>query len=127
MRFAQVDNPPMELFRPPGRRTRPAVLALALAALAVLAVPARAAPGRAGPTTLAGARAEAARLQQEVARLDLKVETLAEAHTAAQARLDGLIQAAHRHQEALERSEQASRRPGRPMPATSATCTPAGP
>jgi cell wall-associated NlpC family hydrolase len=104
MRFAQVDNPPMELFRLPGRRTRPAVLALALA---VLAVPARAAPGRAGPTTLAGARAEAARLQQEVARLDLKVETLAEAHTAAQARLDGLIQAAHRHQEALERSEQA--------------------
>jgi hypothetical protein len=42
-----------------------------------------------------------------VARLDLKVETLAEAHTAAQARLDGLIQAAHRHQEALERSELA--------------------
>ena len=53
------------------------------------------------------ARAEAARLQQEVARLDLKVETLAEAYAATQARLDGLIQAAHRHQEALERSEQA--------------------
>jgi cell wall-associated NlpC family hydrolase len=35
------------------------------------------------------------------------VETLAEAHTATQARLDGLIQAAHRHQEALERSELA--------------------
>jgi peptidoglycan DL-endopeptidase CwlO len=35
------------------------------------------------------------------------VETLAEAHSATQARLDGLIQAAHRHQEALERSELA--------------------
>ncbi len=44
-------------------------------------------------------------MQQEVARLDVKVETLAEAHSAAQARLDGLIQAAHRHQAALERWE----------------------
>jgi peptidoglycan DL-endopeptidase CwlO len=101
MGFAQVDKCPMDLFRLVGRRTRPAVLALALA------VPARAAPGRPGPTTLAGARAEAARLQQEVARLDLKVETLAESYAATQARLDGLIQAAHRHQEALERSELA--------------------
>ena len=32
----------------------------------------------------------------EVDRLDVRVETLAEAHAAAQARLDGLIQAAHR-------------------------------
>ena len=71
MRLAQVDNPPMELFRLPGWRTRPAMLALALAALAVLAVPAR------------------VDLKVET----LKVETLAEAHTAAQARLDGLIQA----------------------------------
>ena len=92
MGFAQVDKCPMDLFRLVGRRTRPAVVALALAALAV---------------TLAGARAEAARLQQEVARLDLKVETLAESYAATQARLDGLIQAAHRHQEALERSELA--------------------
>ena len=43
------------------------MLALGLAALAAgLAVPARASPGRPGPTTLAGARAQAARLQQEV-------------------------------------------------------------
>jgi len=92
----------------PRRLPRPAVLALGLAALAAcLAVPARAAPGRPGPTTLAGARAEAARLQQEVARLDLKVETLAERHTGTQARLEGLIQAAHRQQDTLERSEQA--------------------
>ena len=90
MGFAQVDKCPMDLFRLVGRRTRPAVLMLA-----VLAV------------TLAGARAEAARLQQEVARLDLKVETLAESYAATQARLDGLIQAAHRHQGALERSELA--------------------
>jgi hypothetical protein len=41
-----------------------------------------------------------------VDRLDVQVETLAEAH-AAQARLDGLIQAAHRHQADLERSELA--------------------
>src|SRR5918998_619162 len=41
-----------------------------------------------------------------LAPLDVKVETLAEAHSAAQAKLDGLIQAAHRHQAALERSEQ---------------------
>jgi peptidoglycan DL-endopeptidase CwlO len=108
MGFAQVDKCPMDLFRLVGRRTRPAVVALALAALAVtLAVPARAAPGRPGPTALAGARAEAARLQHEVARLDLKVEILAESYAATQARLDGLIQAAHRHQQALERSELA--------------------
>jgi septal ring factor EnvC (AmiA/AmiB activator) len=108
MGFAQVDKCPMERFRPRERVPRPAVVALGLAALAAsLAVPARATPGQAGPTTLAGARAEAARLQQEVARLDLEVETLAEAHTATQARLDGLIQAAHRHQAALERSEPA--------------------
>src|SRR5215211_9115295 len=106
MGFAQVDKCPMDLFRLVGRRTRPAVLMLAVLAV-TLAVPARAAPGRPGPTILAGAMAEAARLQQEVARLDLKVETLAESYAATQARLDGLIQAAHRHQEALERSELA--------------------
>jgi peptidoglycan DL-endopeptidase CwlO len=108
MGSARVDNCPMERSRPCRRLPRPAVLALGLAALAAcLAVPARAAPGQPGPRTLAGARADAARLQQEVARLDLKVETLAEAHTATQARLDGLIQAAHRQQATLERSEQA--------------------
>jgi hypothetical protein len=42
-----------------------------------------------------------------VDRLNVQVETLAEAHAAAQARLDGLIQAAHRHQADLERSELA--------------------
>jgi hypothetical protein len=68
MGFAQVDKCPMDLFRLVGRRTRPAVLGLALAVLAV---------------------------------------TLAESYAATQARLDGLIQAAHRHQEALERSELA--------------------
>jgi cell wall-associated NlpC family hydrolase len=90
---------------------RPGAVAVLLAAVAavaaLLAVPARAAPGEPGPASLATARAEAARLQQAVARLDLRVETLAEAHAAAQARLDGLIQAAHRHQAELERSEQA--------------------
>jgi len=79
---------------------------LAVAALAAsFAPPAQATPGRPGPATLGSARAEAARLEREVARLDLEVETLAEAHSAAQARLDGLIQAAHRNQAALERSE----------------------
>jgi cell wall-associated NlpC family hydrolase len=111
MGFAQVDNRRMEPFhlrRPRPRRpwARPAAVALVLAALvAAPAMPALAAPGEPGPTTLAAARAEAARLQKEVARLDVSVETLAEAHSAAQARLDGLIQAAHRHQAALERSE----------------------
>ncbi|HJW62987.1 MAG TPA: hypothetical protein VJ849_05765, partial [Actinomycetes bacterium] len=91
---------------PIGRR--PAAVVLGLAALAAcLAMPARATPGAHGPTTLAGARAEAARLQQEVASLDVRVETLAEAHAAAQSRLEGLIQAAHRHQADLERSELA--------------------
>jgi cell wall-associated NlpC family hydrolase len=42
-----------------------------------------------------------------VDELDVKVEILAEAHSAAQARLDGLIQAAHRHQDELEQSELA--------------------
>jgi peptidoglycan DL-endopeptidase CwlO len=91
-----------------GRWARPTAVALGLAALAAcLAMPARATPGTPGPTSLAGARAEAARLQQEVASLDVRVETLAEAHAAAQSRLEGLIQAAHRHQADLERSERA--------------------
>ena len=103
MGLAQVDNRGMG---PIGRR--PAAVVLGLAALAAcLAMPARATPGAPGPTSLAGARAEAARLQQEVARLDVRVETLAEAHAAAQSRLEGLIQAAHRHQADLERSELA--------------------
>jgi cell wall-associated NlpC family hydrolase len=83
------------------------VLAALLAVAAFLATPVLAAPGDPGPLTLATARAEAARLQREVDRLDLRVETLAEDHGAAQARLDGLIQAAHRHQGRLERAEQA--------------------
>ena len=103
MGLAQVDNRGME---PIGRR--PAAVVLGLAALAAcLAMPARATPGALGPTALAGARAASARLQQEVARLDVRVETLAEAHAAAQSRLEGLIQAAHRHQADLERSELA--------------------
>jgi hypothetical protein len=110
MGLAQVDNPGME---PIGRRraavargrwARPAAAALGLAGLAAcLAMPARATPGTPGPTSLA----EAARLQQEVASLDVRVGTLAEAHAAAQSRLEGLIQAAHRHQADLERSELA--------------------
>jgi cell wall-associated NlpC family hydrolase len=114
MGFAQVDNGCMEPCRPGRRWVRPAVVALALAALtAVLPVPASlAAPEpagrpRSGPEALAAARAEAARLQREVDALDVEVETLAEAHSAAQARLDGLIQAAHRHQAELELSELA--------------------
>jgi len=114
MRSARVDNRRME--QRPSRRGircigRPWVRAggaavLAVAALAAsFAPPAQATPGRPGPATLGSARAEAARLEREVARLDLEVETLAEAHSAAQARLDGLIQAAHRNQAALERSE----------------------
>jgi hypothetical protein len=47
-------------------------------------------------TPIAEARAEAARLAREVARLDTEVEVLAEAHGAAQTRLDVVIQAAHR-------------------------------
>ena len=108
MRFPQVDNGPMDLLSPWRRWARPAVVALALAALtAVPAPPALAVPERSGLSALGAARAEAARLQREVDKLDVKVETLAEAHSAAQARLDGLIQAAHRHQEELERSELA--------------------
>jgi len=108
MGFAQVDNGPMDLLSPWRRWARPAGVALALAALtAVPAPPALAAPEPSGPEALAAARAEAACLQREVDKLDVKVETLAEAHSAAQARLDGLIQAAHRHQAELERSELA--------------------
>jgi hypothetical protein len=44
------------------------------------------------------------------------VETLVEAPGAAQARLDGLIQAAHRHQAELERSELALRASGAAYP-----------
>jgi cell wall-associated NlpC family hydrolase len=102
----------MERFRPPGPRGLAGRVASALVALlAVVAVaaprPALGAPGEGGPASLAAARAEAARLQREVDRLDVRVETLAEAHAAAQARLDGLIQAAHRNQDDLERSELA--------------------
>ena len=60
-----------------------------------------------GSGELAAARAEAARLEQEVARLDTEVEVLAEANAAAQARLDQVIQAAYRQRAALERSELA--------------------
>jgi peptidoglycan DL-endopeptidase CwlO len=90
----------MERFRP--------VLVVLAAVLALAAPrPALGAPGDQGPAALAAARAEAARLQREVDKLDVRVETLAEAHAAVQARLDGLIQAAHRNQEDLERSELA--------------------
>jgi cell wall-associated NlpC family hydrolase len=99
-----VDNGGMH----PLRRPWPGRALAAAAALAVLlATPVLAAPGDPEPAALATARAEAARLQAEVERLDLRVETLAEDHGAAQARLDGLIQAAHRHQARLERAEQA--------------------
>jgi peptidoglycan DL-endopeptidase CwlO len=104
MRSARVDNRRMEQTRR-GAWAGRVVLGLAVLAAVLAPGPAPAAPGDPGPATLASARAEAARLEQEVARLDVKVETLAEAHSAAQARLDGLIQAAHRHQAALERSE----------------------
>jgi peptidoglycan DL-endopeptidase CwlO len=60
-----------------------------------------------GSGELAAARAEAARLEREVARLDTEVEVLAEANAAAQARLDQVIQAAYRQRAALERSELA--------------------
>ena len=102
----------MERFRPQAPRPRPSVVAAVLVALAAtLAVgvprPALAEPAGEGPAALAAARAEAARLQRQVDALDVRVETLAEAHAEVQARLDGLIQAAHRNQDDLERSEQA--------------------
>jgi cell wall-associated NlpC family hydrolase len=77
-----------------------------VATAAVLAwpgAPAAAAPSGVGG--LAGARADAARLQAEVARLDTQVELLAEDYDAAQARLDDVIQAAHRQQARLERAD----------------------
>ncbi|HYY82027.1 MAG TPA: hypothetical protein VFD04_23010, partial [Actinomycetes bacterium] len=79
-------------------------VALALAGVAVLAWPAgpgAAAPAR-RPSALADARAEAARLEREVARLDTQVELLAEDYDAAQARLDAVIQAAQRQRTELE-------------------------
>jgi cell wall-associated NlpC family hydrolase len=83
------------------------LVGLAAMLAALLPVPALGAPGGGGPAGLAAARAAAARLQREVDGLDVRVETLAEAHAEVQARLDGLIQAAHRNQDDLERSEQA--------------------
>jgi cell wall-associated NlpC family hydrolase len=83
------------------------VVALAAVLAVLVPGPGLAAPGGEGPAALAAARAEAARLQREVDQLDVRVETLAEAHADAQARLDGLIQAAHRNQDDLERSELA--------------------
>jgi cell wall-associated NlpC family hydrolase len=93
-----------------GALLRRAGAAAAAALLVVLlATPAKAqpAPDRPEPASLAAARAEAARLEREVAALDVQVETLAEAHGEAQARLDGLIQAAHRHKAELDRAELA--------------------
>jgi cell wall-associated NlpC family hydrolase len=83
-------------------RLRP--LLVAVVALVAMLLPR---PALGAPEDLAAARAEAARLQREVDRLDDRVETLAEAHAEVQARLDGLIQAAHRNQDDLERSEAA--------------------
>jgi hypothetical protein len=112
MGLAQVDNPGME---PIGRRraavargrwARPAAAALGLAGLAAcLAMPARATPGTPGPTSLA----EAARLQQEVASLDVRVETLAEAHAAAQFAAGGADPGGPPAPGRLERSELALR------------------
>jgi cell wall-associated NlpC family hydrolase len=85
----------------------PGARALAvLVAAAVMAWPG----GQAGAAPadgrgLAAARAEAARLEAEVDRLDTGVELLAEDYDDAQARLDDVIQAAHRQQAELERSE----------------------
>jgi peptidoglycan DL-endopeptidase CwlO len=103
----KAGSPAVDNCRMPRFRARPTRVALALAALAaLLAPPAQAAwPAPANP--LGAARAEATRLEREVARLDTEVEVLAEAHAGTQARLDGLIQAAHRQQGELERSEQA--------------------
>jgi peptidoglycan DL-endopeptidase CwlO len=82
--------------------------ALAMVALALVAAgPAPAALAQGSGGAIAAARAEAARLEREVARLDTEVEVLAEAHATAQARLDRVIQAAHRQKAALERSELA--------------------
>jgi cell wall-associated NlpC family hydrolase len=82
--------------------------AVVLVALGLVAAgPAPAAPAQEAGGALTAARAEAARLEREVARLDTEVEVLAEAHAAAQARLDRVIQAAHRQKAALERSELA--------------------
>jgi cell wall-associated NlpC family hydrolase len=111
-------------------RPRPvgAAFTLVLAALLAVATPAAAAPAAAAPAAtvparggpggrllpprsvglgLAAARAEAARLAREVARLDTQVEVLAEAHGTAQARLNVVIQAAHRQQAALEQADAA--------------------
>jgi cell wall-associated NlpC family hydrolase len=84
------------------------VLAVVTLGVALAATgPAPAAVAQATNGGIAAARAEAARLEREVARLDTEVEVLAEANAAAQGRLDAVIQAAHRQQAALERSELA--------------------
>jgi peptidoglycan DL-endopeptidase CwlO len=91
----------------PARQVRIGV-ALVVALVASAPSPAALAqPGPGGSGQLAAARAEAARLEREVARLDTEVEVLAEANAAAQGRLDQVIQAAHRQRAALERSELA--------------------
>jgi peptidoglycan DL-endopeptidase CwlO len=84
------------------------VLAVVTLGVALAATgPPPAAVAQATDGSIAAARAEAARLEREVARLDTEVEVLAEANAAAQGRLDQVIQAAHRQQAALERSELA--------------------
>jgi hypothetical protein len=84
-----------------------AVVALGVTLAGGPAPPAMAQPAPGGSGGLAAARAEAARLQREVARLDTEVQVLTEANAAAQGRLDAVIQEAHRQQAALERSELA--------------------
>jgi cell wall-associated NlpC family hydrolase len=92
----------------PARQVLAAVaLGVTLAAGPSPAALAQPAPGPPRDGDLAAARAEAARLQREVTRLDTEVEVLAEANAAAQGRLDAVIQQAHRQQAALERSELA--------------------
>src|SRR5215217_129018 len=121
MGFPQVDNGPMDLFSRWRRRARPAVVALALAALTAVAAPSvLAAPEPSGPEALAAARAEAARRQREVDKLDVRVETLAEAHSAARPAWTG----SSRPPTATRRSWSAPswpcRTPGPNTPATSA-------
>ncbi|HYT25488.1 MAG TPA: C40 family peptidase [Actinomycetota bacterium] len=93
------------------RSPRPAAAALLaglLAAALLAAAPAGAAPRPVpGDGAIDRARAEAARVQRSIDRLDVEVELLAEAYDANAERLDAVIRASLVHQRELADGEQA--------------------
>ncbi|HEX6678140.1 MAG TPA: NlpC/P60 family protein [Actinomycetes bacterium] len=88
----------------PRPRPRPAAVLLAAMLAGLLAVPT---PAAADPGAVERARAEAARIQAEVDRLQVRAEVTAEAYEATEEHLQAALRSALAHQRALDDQELA--------------------